>query len=260
MKKSICVLMGAGMICLLAGCSTTPVAVATIGPNPAGIRTTASKGGLEVYSRLAGRSEGDNPTWYQHSDYYLYNSRGRLIKHVENSVGYYASAPRVMTLPAGDYLVKARSADYLWVKVPVRIEQGRTTRVHLDDNWQLPANMANGELVRMPNGKPVGWRVETTKEFGMNSTGERPCQIWRGRHLEPRDPCCRRSNLNRLKFVQKLDLPETRLEYAYDHENISTFDGNRRCRAFVGLCRHQKRPCSRPGGTFTVPNGGGSFG
>ena len=156
------------MVSLLVGCSTTPVAVAPIGPNPAGIQNMASNGGLEVYSRLTGRAEGDNPTWYQHTDYSIYNSQGKMIKHVENSVGYYATAPRTVALPAGDYVVKARATDYLWVNVPVVIEQGRTTRVHLDDNWGLPADSAKGQLVLMPNGNPVGWHAETAKGFGMN--------------------------------------------------------------------------------------------
>jgi hypothetical protein len=39
----------------------------------------------------------------------------------------------------------------------VVIKAGRTTRVHLDDKWQPPADTPKDELVTMPDGKPVGW-------------------------------------------------------------------------------------------------------
>ena len=48
-----------------------------------------------------GRSEGDNPTWYQHTDYYVYDLHGKLVRHVNNTVGYYAKKPGQCDLPAG---------------------------------------------------------------------------------------------------------------------------------------------------------------
>jgi hypothetical protein len=157
--KTIWFLPVAVMVSLLVGCSTTPVAVAPVGPNPAGIQSTASnKGGLEVFSQMRGHSEGDNPMWFQHTDYAIYSPDGKLLKRVNNKVGYYAQAPRLVVLPAGQYIVKAQSKDYLRVQVPVTIQPGRTTRVHLDDNWNLPAGAAKDELVSMPDGHAVGWR------------------------------------------------------------------------------------------------------
>jgi len=166
--KSVYCFLGTGLVSLLVGCSSTPVALAPVGPNPVGSESMAFKGELQVFSSLVGRSEGDNPTWNQHTDYYIYSSQGKLVKHVDNTIGYYASAPRLIALPAGSYLVKAQAEDYLSVDVPVVIERGRTTRVHLDDNWKLPADTPRRELVSMPNGNPVGWRAESTKQIGMN--------------------------------------------------------------------------------------------
>ena len=158
--KNIHLLMGAGLAALLAGCATTPVALAPVGPNPAGSRSGVSEGGLQVFSSLVGRSEGNNPSWYQHTDYSIYDLNGKLVKHVDNTIGYYEKAPRRVTLPAGRYFLKAQANDYLWVDVPVTIERGQTTRVHLDDNWKLPATASKAELVSLPNGNPAGWRAD----------------------------------------------------------------------------------------------------
>jgi hypothetical protein len=162
MKTNVTIMLVA-LTSLVAGCSTTPVAVAPVGPNPVGITTGPGQGQLEVFSAVRGRVEGDNPTWYQHTGYYIYNRQGKRLKHVANTVGYYAQAPRVITLPAGQYLVKAQAKDYLWVEVPVIIDPGRTTRVHLDDAWQTPPGTPKTELVSLPAGHPVGWRANTVK-------------------------------------------------------------------------------------------------
>lgn len=87
--KNIHLLMGAGLAALLAGCATTPVALAPVGPNPAGSRSRVPEGGLQVFSSLVGRSEGNNPAWYQHTDYSIYDLNGKLVRHVDNTIGYY---------------------------------------------------------------------------------------------------------------------------------------------------------------------------
>lgn len=156
------ILLGAaGAISLLSGCSSTPMALAPVGPNPAGFRAATASGQLEVFSALSARREGNNPTWYQHSDYYICNEQGKHLKHVDNSTGYYAQAPRMVTLPAGKYIVKARAKNAFWTIVPVVVEPGEITKVHLDGQWQPPAK--NTELVMAPAGYPVGWRVAEAK-------------------------------------------------------------------------------------------------
>ena len=170
--KKLCLFLGTGLISVLAGCiSTPPVAVAPVGPNPFGSRSLSSKGALQVFSCLTAQSDDQNqgskdPIWYQHTDYCVYDLRHKLLKHVFNTVGHYEEAPRVLPLPAGTYFVKAQASDYFWVDVPVTIEPGRTTRVHLDDHWGITGEAA--KLVSLPNGKPVGWRSEVSKPSGMN--------------------------------------------------------------------------------------------
>ena len=152
---------------LALGHASVPLTVAPVGPPAGAGSTTSGPGQLEVFSALKARAAGDDPVWYQHSSYDLYDSHGRRLKHVYNVVGYYEQAPRLITLPAGKYVVKAQAKDYLWVEVPVVIQPGETTRIHLDDAWQPPPGTASTELVSVPAGYPVGWRAGS-----VNGTGE----------------------------------------------------------------------------------------
>jgi len=154
--RSFTFVAGLALSSVLLGCATTPVALAPVGPNPAGAKFLGRNGQLEVYSATVGRWEGTNPTWRQHSDYFLYNRQGREIAHVFNAPGYYATEPRSVALPPGLYRVKARAKDFPNVSVPVVIEAGRITRVHLDDAWQ-PSSAGLAGLVSLPAGYPVGW-------------------------------------------------------------------------------------------------------
>jgi hypothetical protein len=158
MKKNI-LIMGAAVAILVTGCSTTPTAFAPVGPNPAAFQATGANGQLEVFSALSRRIEGDNPTWYQHSDYYVCDSRGRRLEHVDNNTGYYDQSPRLINLPPGKYLVKARAIDMVQAEVPVVIKPGEITRVHLDGNWRPLAETPDTSVVKSPAGYPIGWCV-----------------------------------------------------------------------------------------------------
>jgi len=171
--KKLFLLLGAGMVSLLMGCSSAPVALAPVGPNPLRIESTADAGQLQVFSGLAERSDngnqgGEDPVWYQHTDYRIYNLHGKLVKRVNNTIGHYEQTPRQVGLPAGRYVVKAEASDYSVVQVPVTIQRGRITRIHLDDNWKLSAETPQNELVNLPNGKPVGWRADSTNQSAIN--------------------------------------------------------------------------------------------
>jgi hypothetical protein len=171
--KSIYFRLGVGLVSLLVGCASTPVVFAPVGPDPVGIPVIASQGELQVYSSLAEQSDdqnqgGNNPVWFQHTDYRIYDSRANLVRRVDNTIGHYDTAPRLVPLPPGTYLVKARAENYLPVVVPVTVVPGRTTRVYLDDQWQLPADTPKKELVSLPDGSPVGWCAESTTRIGIN--------------------------------------------------------------------------------------------
>ena len=143
--------------------SSAATVLPTVGPDPSGLQTKSLNGQLEVFSRLKGHSEGNNPPWYQHADYSIYDPQGNELQHVDNTVGYYATAPRVITLPAGKYLIKAPAKGVFPLEVPVMIESGRLTSVHLDGAWKLPANTPGTQYVNSPSGYPVGWRLNGTQ-------------------------------------------------------------------------------------------------
>ncbi len=163
--KTIFVLAGAGLVALLAGCATTPVPVAPVGPNPSAARSDSSRGGLQVFSRLARHSDEQNqgssdpnPQWYQHTAYEIFDLQGNLVSNVQNRPHHYDDVPDLVRLPPGQYTVKAESADYFWVQVPVKIETGKTTNLHLDGRWSPPPGTPDGDIIKLPDGRPVGWK------------------------------------------------------------------------------------------------------
>jgi hypothetical protein len=167
--KSIRFYSVAMVLLAVAGCATPPVVVAPVGPNPLNAESVASIGSLQVFSKVVHQYDDQNQGgdgisgWQQHTDYSIYDLHGKPVLHVFNETGHYAETPKQIALPVGKYLVKAQAKDYFWVPVPVEIEAGRTTKVHLDDNWEIPANTSKDVLVRLLSGTPVGWRAELGK-------------------------------------------------------------------------------------------------
>lgn len=157
--KFVQVVAAMGLVSLLYGCAAASVTLAPVGPNPSRVALRAGDGQLVVFSAITGRSEGDDPSWYQHTDYTIYNQQHEVVKHVFNAMGHYSTTPQIIALPPGKYFVKAEAKDYASVWAPVVIEPGRTTRVHLDDTWQ-PASDSKTALIKLPSGAPVGWKIE----------------------------------------------------------------------------------------------------
>lgn len=168
MKKILIIWVAAALV--LAGCATRQVSLAPVGPNPSGVAVGDGNGQLEVFSALSDRSEGNNPTWRQHSDYYVFNLHGSRVKDVMNASGYYSTAPRLVTLPPAEYIVRARAKGAFWMTVPVVIKSNEITRVHLDGSWQ--PDVPGADVVMAPQGYPVGWRAARQGADTM-STGSR---------------------------------------------------------------------------------------
>jgi hypothetical protein len=154
------------VIPLLASCASQLITLAPVGPSPiAGGSSSIGTGYLQVFSSLDQQSDDQNqgstdPVWYQHTDYNIYDTAGKLVKPVNNTVGHYLTSPRLVSLRPGNYTVKAQATEWLSVNVPVIIECGRTTKVHLDENWKPPAGTQKTEVVSAPGGYPVGWRAD----------------------------------------------------------------------------------------------------
>jgi hypothetical protein len=60
-------------------------------------------------------------------------------------------------LPAGHYKAAETAQKYGTIVVPVAIFAGETTPIHLDSNEFAPTGAPNAKVVRLPDGRVVGW-------------------------------------------------------------------------------------------------------
>ncbi len=84
------------------------------------------QGSLEVYSATDEFNDGGS-LYYAHSSYAIYALDGRLFKTVENHISRSDENPETVSLPAGSYIVVARSEKNGNVRIPVMIKGGRRT-------------------------------------------------------------------------------------------------------------------------------------
>ncbi len=145
---------------LTAGCATKPVVLDMVGPSHARWSAPGSRGYLKMYSATETDQIGDNTYYYPHTSYRIFDPAGQLVKFVPNHIGNMDESPAWVALPTGKYLVKAQSDVYGWVTVPVIIEAGTTTTVHLQSIWTGPSEPLRRALVRLPDGRPVGWKYD----------------------------------------------------------------------------------------------------
>ena len=168
-------LAGALTVLVLSGCGTTSglVALPPVGPQTAAVTETHGSGILQVYSArplavqdvnfeefFANNDFGGNrfPHEPAHTDYTILTEEGRVFERVKNARNPDDAQPAAVTLPAGTYKVKAQ-AKYtdpgtVAVLVPVTIQPGQMTQVHLDGDWRPPVRPspppASGNLSMMP--------------------------------------------------------------------------------------------------------------
>jgi hypothetical protein len=127
------------------------VAVALIGTTrgnetketaPAKCKVTAgqlSQGSLVVYSATNAFEDGE-VLYYAHSSYAIYTTDGRLFKNVENHMSNSDEIPAIVTLPAGSYVIEARSETDGYIRVRVVIKGGRQTILDLDSTGKKSAS------------------------------------------------------------------------------------------------------------------------
>jgi hypothetical protein len=114
---------------------------------------------LKVYSATDSYNDGE-VLYFPHTDYKLVDTDRQIIKKVRNAISNRDEQPTTVRLPVGLYTVVAEADYYGQVEVPVVIEGGRVTEVHLDGRWKAPAvAVADDQLVRFPSGRVVGWRA-----------------------------------------------------------------------------------------------------
>lgn len=149
---------------LMAGCATSrsPGELGRVGPDPSAVTTVSADGVLRVFSAYEVRadfSELDRAR-RRHSDYEVVSvARGTSLR-VRNDTSSAAEGPAQVRLAPGEYRVTARANGYGVVVVPVVVEAGRPTEVHLEGGAGAVSSPDPAALVRLPGGEVVGWKAK----------------------------------------------------------------------------------------------------
>jgi len=122
---------------------TDSVFMGLVRSGPPNHGTRLAEGYLMVYSATDEVSDGELP-FNPHSSYLIYAPDGKLFKSVENHMSRSDEIPDIVRLPAGSYIVEARSANNGYVRVRVVIKPRRQTVLDLDSTGKKsPSGIAS---------------------------------------------------------------------------------------------------------------------
>ena len=171
------VLMGA--LIWVAGCAS-PTQVTVLEPSdpaPGNYGQSKGEGFLRVSSARQSASVdvnmeewrwnndfGKNDFLYEsaHTDYSLYSGHGQFLERLRNARSPSDNSPALISLPAGSYEIEAEVEDNggaVAARVPVVIQPGQTTTVHLAGGWKPRRHYTDNQVVRLPDGQIAGWRA-----------------------------------------------------------------------------------------------------
>ena len=164
MKGLLYSLLGALVLGLSACSASRQVAVQTpVGPAPSGVTTASPDGGLQVFSAWAIGTPGEPAYVRYHSGYWVYLPDGKLLRYITNRSGgaeHMTGDPEVVSLAPGRYKVVARVESSGTAEIPVVVEAGKTSSIHLDGSKLEPGSSLGGsDVVRLPDGLVVGWAI-----------------------------------------------------------------------------------------------------
>jgi hypothetical protein len=148
---------------LFAGCSTQPrnFATAPVGPVPFVRSNSGPEGTLIVHS--AREASMSAPDQVFHSRYDIRSPDGSHSFSVLNQARAFRE-PQPVLLSPGHYTVVAKARNYGTLTVPVVVQPGRTTVVHLDScDRPVSREEAGEDCVRLPNGQFAGWKFDATQ-------------------------------------------------------------------------------------------------
>jgi hypothetical protein len=161
-KMANSLLISVSIMLLLSSCALTPIAVDPVGPAPTGSKPVAlnwtGQGWLRVYTATDIVPDGKTAFFYPHTGYEVYTESGKLLEYVPNHVEATDESATLLQIHAGRYRVLAQSERYNAVSVPVVIQPGKITEVHLGCHWLAPSNASTNEIAYLPDGRPIGWK------------------------------------------------------------------------------------------------------
>jgi len=160
MTRYLQVLLLGCLISMVPGCASQTVMLSPVGPPPLARPSGATDAGLSVFSADDFGTPGDELARY-HSGYWLYSADGKRLKYISNRAGSQGREPAKVSLSPGRYRIIARAAAFGTVTVPVVLEAGKTTFVHLDGSELSGASRTStAEFVSLPDGLIIGWRAK----------------------------------------------------------------------------------------------------
>lgn len=145
----------------LSACATPAARVVV--PNAVALESTRpitsnGSGDLLVYSATYAPTM-EQSEYPVHSNYTIATADDKVIRHVANLSGAFVASPAKITLPAGEYHVRAQYDRGGFVVVPVRIESDVTAIVDLNHEFVPSDSVLTREPIRLPGGRVVGWLV-----------------------------------------------------------------------------------------------------
>ena len=149
-----------------------PLSIGAVRPGTLDHRTESAQGYLKVYSATDEFNDGDL-AYYAHSSYTIYATDGKVFKNIDNHISRSDEIPEVVALPAGAYIVEARSEKDGYVRVPVVIKAGQLTVLDLD------VGEGDGRTVTLTRGVAPG---KTTDRWFASSSPVATSQSYENLH------------------------------------------------------------------------------
>ena len=148
------------------GCASpkAPLVLDPIGPAPHSGSAQVGQGALVVFSAFDPTPDWNHgPYRRRYTDYEIFSANGEhLIQAVPNNRETLLNSPPIVELASGAYHVRARANGYGQITVPVVIQAGQVTTVHLEGSVWWPRNspIFASNPVRLPKGEIAGWRAD----------------------------------------------------------------------------------------------------
>jgi hypothetical protein len=156
MKTQIISLIGAAIITLLGGCVSGATALKPVGPDATSSVEANPQGRLQVYTPTQVAEDFLRGNFTQLMAYDIRNESGKRLMFVANQASGVEESPDQVMLPTGKYTIVADSADYGLVTVPMVIQSGKTTTVHLDGDPRTPLPLFPRRPAPLPDTQTAG--------------------------------------------------------------------------------------------------------
>ena len=129
-----------GALTMMTGCASDQkvTLLSPVGPDTGRIPGTKTPGYLVVYSDTENPINTGDTMYYPHTAYKIYDAHGSYVRFVQNHMSSSDETPARVSLPPGNYTIRAQSEIDGDVAVPVLIKGLRTTVVNLEKRSHNP--------------------------------------------------------------------------------------------------------------------------